>query len=98
MTEAATAGCDNGTLDPPAGTQIPTVSLAELISSNRPMTVLERVEYAALNLPPGSPGQLQAAKLYLSKTQPDLKAVEITGQGGKPISVVITASPQDAEL
>lgn len=62
------------------------------------MTVLQRVEHAALTLPPGSKGQIAAAKLYLSKTLPDLKAVEITGQGGKPISVVITASPQDAEL
>ena len=80
MTETATAGCDNGTLDPEPGIEIPTITLAELIAGNRPMTVLQRVEHAALTLPPGSNGQIAAAKLYLSKTQPDLKAVEISGQ------------------
>lgn len=42
--------------------------------------------------------QLIAAKLFLAKTQPDLKAVEVSGKGGKPIHVVIAATEEDAKL
>jgi hypothetical protein len=49
------------------------------------MSVLERVELHALGSGTMTQTELAAAKLYLSKTQPDLKAVEHSGKGGGPI-------------
>lgn len=40
--------------------------------------------------------QVQAAKIVLGKYIPDLKAVELTGQGGGPVQVIL--SNVDAEL
>jgi hypothetical protein len=57
-----------------------TMTIDELRASIRPMTVLERVEEHALGGIAMTPTQLIAAKLFLSKTQPDLKAVEVSGE------------------
>lgn len=86
--------------DPETG-ELPThppITLEELIAGPRPMTVLQRIEAHALGLLPMEPSEINAAKLFLSKTQPDLKAMEISGKGGKPISVVIQATDEDAKL
>jgi hypothetical protein len=66
---------DDGTLTPPGGA--PTITLEELRRSARPMSVLERVEKAALGLVEMSPEELTAAKLYLAKTAADLKSIEV---------------------
>lgn len=36
-----------------------------------------------------TPTQIQAAKIYIGKYIPDLKAMEITGQGGGPLKIEI---------
>ena len=74
------------------------MTLEELRASMIPMTVLERVRRAALGEEPMDKNQIAAAKLFLGKTQPDLKAVELTGKDGKPILVTIAATEDDARL
>ena len=74
----------------PDGTGLPnmrTITLAELRASLRPMTVLERVEAHALGRLDMSTTELVAAKLYLAKTQADLKAVELSGPDGGAIPI-----------
>ena len=61
------------------------MTLAQLRASLKPMTVLERVEQAALGLIEMTSEELAAARLYLAKTQPDLKAEEHTGANGGAI-------------
>ena len=73
----------NDLLDLPADVQY--ITLDELRRGGRPMTVLERVEQAALGKLDMTSEELAAAKLFLSKTQPDLKAEEQTGKDGGPI-------------
>lgn len=38
-----------------------------------------------------SPNRLNAIKLLLSKSLPDLSSVEITGEGGGPVQIVATS-------
>lgn len=72
------ASPDNGTLDPPPGTER-TITLAELLRGGRPMTVLERLEQHALGAEEMTNTEIQAAKIFLDKTVPTLKATEHTG-------------------
>ena len=65
------------------------LGIDDLRASERPMTVLERVERHALGLVDMEPSELQAAKLFLSKTMPDMKAVEVSGRGGAAIPIVL---------
>ncbi len=69
---------DNDTLDPLRGQpENPPITPEELRRSARPMTVLQRVEQAALGLLDMTQEELAAAKLYLAKTAADLKSVEV---------------------
>jgi hypothetical protein len=72
----------------PDGTLVPNyVTLPALRASHRPMTVLERVERHALGMEDMSSTELVAAKLFLAKTQADLKAVELSGPDGGAIPI-----------
>ena len=65
----------------------PRITFEELRASRRPMTVLERVERHDLGQEDMTATELNAAKLFLSKTQPDLKAMELTGKDGGPVEL-----------
>ena len=78
------AGQSSGT-----ATAAEVLGIDDLRASERPMTVLERVEQHALGLVPMETSELQAAKLFLSKTMPDMKAVEVSGRGGAAIPIIL---------
>jgi len=50
-------------------------------------------EYAIGNLTDEdiSPNRLNAIKLLLNKSLPDLQSIELTGEGGGPVQIVATA-------
>lgn len=61
--------------------------------------MMTRLEQHGQGLIEMTPSQIQAAKLYLSKTLPDLARTEHTGKDGEKLSVgiihAIPASPND---
>jgi hypothetical protein len=66
---------------------IPTITIEELMRGGRPMTVMERLEQHALGNLEMSNTEIQAAKLFLDKTIPTLKATELTGKNGGPLEI-----------
>jgi len=85
-------------VDPLAQDDRDPITIEELRAMLEPKTAIEIAQEIMHDVEVSPATRLKACGLILNKTMPDLKQTELTGKGGKPISVVIAATESDASL
>ena len=59
--------------------------------------LLKRLEQHSLGETEMTPSQIQAARILLDKTIPNLQSVEMTGEGGGPVQLGVTLAIQGVQ-